>query len=130
MFESIRGICIGTMAVCRSILAEIFFLQLEDGHQLELEQVDSVQAVYAFLGGCIFAHAGADVTVENGIGEAQVVLVGLAAQAIDGNFLHQFPGQSQQIADLLDLLYRQAGHGRKIASRITVTGGISHPIFR
>ena len=99
-------------------------------HKLELEEVAAVQTVNPLLGGGVVDLAGADIAIQHGIGKAQIVLVGFAAQAVDGNLVHQNVRQTQITAHLLDLIHRQVGHRAEISGGVTVAGGIAHPVLR
>lgn len=57
-------------------------LRLKVRYGFEFEQVQGVLAVNEGLYRRIFAHAGADVAVQNRIGEAQIVFVGFAGEAV------------------------------------------------
>ncbi len=74
--------------------------------------------------------AGADVPIQLRVGEAQIVLIRLTAQTVNGHLLHQLIGQSQYVTDLLDLRHRQTGQRTEIPHRIAVASGITHPVLR
>ena len=78
----------------------------------------------------VLAHAGADVAIQGRIGEAQVILVGLAAEAVDGRLFNKHIRQAQRTAHGLDLLHGEMGQGREIAHGIAVARGIAHPVLR
>ena len=82
-------------------------LRLEAGHVLQLKEVLLVEPVDALLLGLILDLSGADIPIQLRVGEAQIVLVGLAGEAVDGGLVHQMARQSQGVADLLDLGHRQ-----------------------
>ena len=47
-----------------------------------------MKTVDALLGGRIVDLAGADVAVQHRVGKAQIVLIRLAAEAVDGHLFH------------------------------------------
>lgn len=73
--------------------------------------------------------AGADIAIEDRVGEAEVVLVRLAAEAVDRGLLHQNLGQTEITAHGLDLLNRQMRQGAEIAGCVAVAGGVAHPVL-
>ena len=89
-----------------------------------------MQGVDAGLGRLVVDLAGADIAVERGVGKAQVVFIGLAAQAVDGDLVYEHVGQAEIPANRLDLLDRQVRHGAEIAHGVAVAGGVADPVLR
>lgn len=74
-----------------------------DGDGLELEAADAVLMVDLLFNGGI-GDALADVFVHRVVGKAEVVLVGLAGQAVGRGLDEEALGQAQRAADGDDLL--------------------------
>ena len=79
------------------------YLRFKRGHKLKLKEVRLVLAVDNGLFVEILDKARSDIDVQLGIGKAEIFLVGLAAEAVNGGLVHKDVGNSQNSADLLDL---------------------------
>ena len=99
-----------------------FSLQLKVRDRFKLEQILGVLVINKRLDIGVIALAGADVAVQDGVGKAQVVLVGLAAQAVRRGLFYQVYGQAQLLSYSFDFGYGQSAQGREIAGGIAVAG--------
>ena len=98
-------------------------------YRLQLEEVGDVLVVDEGLGLGVVADAGADVVVQHGVGEAQIVLVTLVGETIRGGLLHQLDGQTQLLPYRLDFLHGESTQRRKVTSSIAIAGRIAHPVL-
>ena len=88
----------------------------------QLKQVLLMLVIDAGLGVGVVADAGADVLVQDGVGEAEVVLVALVGEAVGWGLLHQLDGQAQLLPYRLHFLHDKTAQRREIAGGIAVTG--------
>ena len=71
----------------------------------------------------------ADIPVQHSVGEAEVLLVRLTAQAVDGRLVNKAVRQPQRPAHGADLLHRQMGERAKIPGGVAVAGRVANPIL-
>ncbi len=77
----------------------------------------------------IITYAGTDISVQNSICKAQVILITLAAKSIRRSLVNQIHRQTKFTADSLNLGNRKTAKRSKIAGSIAVTGRVAHPIL-
>ena len=73
------------------LLFKVFFC-VEARHIAELKEVPAVTVINVFLDILVVDLTCSDVAIEHRVGKAEVVLVGLAAEAVAGHLLHQHLG--------------------------------------
>ena len=96
---------------------------------LELEAAGAVLPVDLGPDGGV-ADAPANVFVDGVIGEAQVVLVGEAGEAVGGGLHQELFRQAQHPAQGDDLLGGVHAQGRKGPGAVAVNGAVAHPVLR
>ena len=77
----------------------------------------------------VFTNTGADILVKRGVGEAEIVLVGLAAKSVCGHLLDEIFGQIQKKTDLKNLSDGQLAKGRKVTRIVAVARGITNVVL-
>ena len=99
-----------------------------DRQGLEFEAAGPVQGVDALLDGRVH-HAAADVLVHRVIGEAQIVLVGQAGEAVGRRLDEELLRQAKLTAqgdDLLGGVHPQGGEG---TGAVAVDGAVAYPVL-
>jgi len=105
-------------------------LRVKRGHKLELEQVELMLAVDERFDFFVLADTCADILIQHGVGEAEVILVGLAGESVGGDFLNEVEGESELFAYLLYLGDGEVGQRAEIAHGVAVAGGVADPVLR
>ncbi len=72
--------------------SRLFRAVLKMRYRLEFEQVLHMLAINECFHMGVITLAGADVAVKHSVGETEVVLITLAAEAVGGSFLYQVNG--------------------------------------
>ena len=89
-----------------------------------------MKSVDTFLGRRIVAHAFSYISVQNFVSESEIILIGLTAEAVRRRLVHKLCRKSQVSAHLLNLMNGEERKRAEITYRITVSCGISYPVFR
>ena len=74
---------------------------------MKLKEIAAMEPVNLFLVLCAVDFTGPDVAVEGGVGKAQVVLVGLSAEAVGRLLFDQFFRKFHEAGNRLNLLHRE-----------------------
>ena len=96
----------------------------------ELEEILDVLVVDEGFNVRIVALTRAYVVVEGRVGESQVVLIGFATESVGRSLLNEVDGQSQLFPYCDDFLHGESTQWCEVARCVTISRGISHPVFR
>ena len=88
-----------------------------------------VEMVDFGFGFFVFAAAGFDVFIQDGVGKAEVVFVGLAAETIGRGFVEKVGGESEFLPDSQHFIDSVGGQRRDVAGTVAVFGAVADIVF-
>ena len=101
----------------------------ERRHRAQLVKVALVHHPDGVVDGQNPAGSVDDVVVKLSVGEAQVVLIGFAAQAICWGLVHQLSWNRQLVSNLTHLMNHEICQGAEVTSAVAELGGVAHIIL-
>ena len=89
------------------IFLPLLYFRVEYRHYLKLEKICLVLTVDKCLFVGIVDLSRANISVKLGIGKAEIILVGLAAESVDRSFVNELTGKPEKVAYFFYLSNRQ-----------------------